>query len=297
MAKFAQISAQLRTSIHTLVINLERDKARLAALSTEFARHGMAFERFAAVEGLAVPAGLRNYFFDVEGRPAATLTQGEIGCYASHLSLWQRVACRHYPDATLICEDDIRLPDNFPAVLNDALGAAPAGWDVIRLSAPSRRTIWPIRQICDGHRLVHYSKIPALLGAYLISQRGAEKLVKAGLRTRPVDLDMARPWEIGLNLYGVDPAPVYQPTRNPSSIDAVEQRRYARRATGFLGIRSRLFGRERFRALRAQRTHRRPPPGGRGRVAEPVPGPLRLRCPARRPGTDRCAGRNEAFEM
>ena len=57
---------------------------------------------------------------------------------------------------------------------------------------------------------------------------------------------MARPWEIGLNLYGVDPAPVYQPTRNPSSIDAVEQRRYARRATGFLGIRSRLFGRERF---------------------------------------------------
>ena len=70
--------------------------------------------------------------------------------------------------------------------------------------------------------------------------------MKAGLRTRPVDLDMARPWEIGLNLYGVDPAPVYQPTRNPSSIDAVERRRYARRATGFFGIRSRLFGRERF---------------------------------------------------
>lgn len=246
MAELTQIAAQPKPSVHIVVINLERDKARLAAVSAEFARHGMIFERFAAVEGLAVPAGLRPYFFDVEGRPAPTLTRGEIGCYASHLSLWQRVACGQYPDATLICEDDIRLPDNFQAVLGEALGAAPAGWDVIRLSAPSKRTIWPIRQICDGHRLVHYSKIPTLLGAYLISQRGAGKLVKVGLRTRPVDLDMARPWEIDLNLYGVDPAPVYQPTRNPSSIDAVERRRYARRAAGFFGIRSRLLGRERF---------------------------------------------------
>src|SRR5262245_39356645 len=107
MTKFAQIGAQPRINVHTVVINLERDKARLAAVAAEFARHGMAFERFAAAEGLAVPAGLRNYFFDVEGRPAPTLTKGEIGCYASHLSLWQRVACGQYPDATLICEDDI----------------------------------------------------------------------------------------------------------------------------------------------------------------------------------------------
>jgi glycosyl transferase family 25 len=246
MAEFIPIGARPSASVHTVVINLERDRARLAAVAAELARHGMAFERFAAVEGLAVPTALRGYFFDVEGHPTPTLTKGEIGCYASHLSLWQRVACGQYPDATLICEDDIRLPDNFLAVLNDALNAAPAGWDVIRLSAPSKRTIWPIRQICDGHRLVHYSKIPTLLGAYLISRRGAEKLVRPGLRTRPVDLDMARPWEIGLNLYGVDPAPVHQPTKNPSSIDAVEQRRYARRATGFFGIGSRLFGRERF---------------------------------------------------
>jgi glycosyl transferase family 25 len=238
----------------TVVINLERDKARLAAVSAEFGRHGMTFERFAAVEGLTVPDALRGYFFDAEGEPAGTLTRGEIGCYASHLSLWQRVASGQYPDVTLICEDDIRLPDNFLAVLETALGAAPADWpadwDVIRLSAPSKRTIWPVRQICDGHRLVHYSKIPTLLGAYLISRRGAQKLLKPGLRTRPVDLDMARPWEIDLNLYGVDPAPVYQSTKNASSIDAVEKRHYARRATGFVGIRSRLFGRDRFQRYR-----------------------------------------------
>jgi glycosyl transferase family 25 len=250
MAKLAQVSEQPRTRVFAVVINLERDKARLATVSAEFARHGMAFERFAAVEGLTVPDALRDYFFDAEGEPAGTLTRGEIGCYASHLSLWQRVASGQYPDATLICEDDIRLPDNFPAVLKTALGAAPADWDVIRLSAPSKRTIWPVRHICDGHRLVHYSKIPTLLGAYLISRRGAQKLLKPGVRTRPVDLDMARPWEIDLNLYGVDPALVYQPTKNASSIDAVEKRHYARRAAGFTGIRSRLFGRDRFQRYR-----------------------------------------------
>jgi glycosyl transferase family 25 len=249
MAKDCQLDALSPASVPTVVINLERDKARLVAVAAEFARQDMAFQRFAAVEGLAVPDSLRDYFFDGDGRPAARLTKGEIGCYASHLSVWQRVACGPHP-VTLVCEDDIRLPDQFQAVLAAALAAAPAGWDVIRLSAPSKRTLWPVGRICDRHRLVHYSKIPPLLGAYLISQRGARKLLRPGLRARPVDLDMARPWETGLHLYGIDPAPVYQPTRNASSIDRVEKRHYARRATGFLGIRSRLFGRDRFRRYR-----------------------------------------------
>jgi len=250
MLKTAQSVTQSAACVHTVVINLDRDKARLATVSMEFAREGMAFERFVGVEGLDVPAALRTYFFGVDGRPAPTLTGGEIGCYASHLSLWRRVAAGQHPSPTLICEDDIRLPGNFRAVVDAALAAAPQGWDVIRLSAPTKRTIWPVRRICDGHRLVHYSKIPTLLGAYLISKGGAEKLLKPGLRSHPVDVDMARPWEIDLNLYGVDPAPVYQPTRNLSSIDAVEQRRYARRATGFFGIRSRLQGRDRFARYR-----------------------------------------------
>jgi glycosyl transferase family 25 len=231
---------------HAVVINLDRDKARLERIAAEFARCGMAFERFAAVEGLAVPTGLRQYFFCADGRPAPSLTKGEIGCYASHLALWRRVVSGQYPAVTLVCEDDIRLPEDFRDLLDATLTRAPEGWDIIRLSAPTRRLTWPIRTISDDHRLVRYSKVPSLLGAYLVSQAGAKKLLKAGLRTRPVDLDMARTWETDLSLYGVEPAPVHQPTRNSSSIDAVEQRRYARRARGLLGIRSRLFGRERF---------------------------------------------------
>src|SRR5262249_37613454 len=158
MLKPAQSVTQPAGGVHTVVINLERDRARLATVSTEFARQGMAFERFVGVEGLDVPTPVRAYFFGVNGRPAPTLTGGEIVCYASHLSLWRRVASGQNPSPTLICEDDIRLPGNFRAVVDAALAAAPQGWDVIRLSAPTKRTIWPVRQICDGHRLVLYSK-------------------------------------------------------------------------------------------------------------------------------------------
>jgi glycosyl transferase family 25 len=232
--------------VHAVVINLDRDQPRLAAVSTEFARCGMAFERFAGVNGLAVPEVARPYFFGADGRPPQTLTRGEVGCYASHLILWRRVAQGRCEAPTLICEDDIGLPGDFVDILHAALASADEGWDIIRLSAPSRRVMWRVCPMPEGYDLVRYSKVPVLLGAYLISQQGARKLLKPGLRTRPVDIDLARPWELDLNIYGVAPAPVYQPTTNSSSIDALEKRRYPRRAHGFLGIRSRLLGRDRL---------------------------------------------------
>lgn len=232
--------------VRTVVINLDRDQARLAAVSKEFARSSIAFERFAAVNGLAVPEAVRPYFFGADGRPAPTLTRGEVGCYASHLTLWRRIAQGRYGAPTLICEDDIGLAQDFVDVLDATLRSVDEGWDIIRLSVLSNRVVWPVCRIPEGYDLVRYSKVPVRLGAYLISEQGARKLLKPGLRTRPVDIDLARPWELDLNVYGIDPAPVFQPTTNPSSIDAIEQRRYPRRARGVLGIPSRLLGRDRL---------------------------------------------------
>jgi glycosyl transferase family 25 len=179
-----------------VVINLDRDRPRLNSVAAEFARCGMTFERFSAVDGLAVPAALRPYFFGADSRPAPTLTRGEIGCYASHMALWQRIASGQYPAVMLICEDDIELPESFEHLLAAILAGAPEGWDVIRLSAPSRRPTWPVGPVCEGHQLVRYSKVPSLLGAYLVSRRGARKLLKSGLRTRPIDNAKSPNWEM-----------------------------------------------------------------------------------------------------
>jgi len=172
MPKRARVRGRLENSVHIVVINLERDKARLATVAAEFARCGMAFGRFAAVDGLAMPAALSSYFFGAAGRPNPTLTKGEIGCYASHLMVWRRVASGQCPAVTLICEDDIRLPQDFAGVLSAAVASAPEGWDIIRLSAPTKRMIWPVRHVCDGHQLVRYSKVPRFLGLTSYRSRG-----------------------------------------------------------------------------------------------------------------------------
>src|SRR5262245_23908593 len=112
--------------IPALVINLDRSTDRLAHVRAEFARVGMGFERVAAVDGTNLPASLQPYFCNAAGELISKLRPGEIGCYASHLAIWQRVAVSDTP--TLVCEDDITLPDGFRALVNATLAAAPAGW-------------------------------------------------------------------------------------------------------------------------------------------------------------------------
>jgi glycosyl transferase family 25 len=90
-------------SIPAIVINLDRSLDRLAHIKAEFARAGMAFERFSAVDGCELPAGVKPYFCDATGRLVSPLTAGEIGCYASHLAIWQRIAAGRYGQATLVC--------------------------------------------------------------------------------------------------------------------------------------------------------------------------------------------------
>src|SRR5262245_2512554 len=133
MARQVEGCRRLEGGVHAVVINLDRDQARLAKVSREFAGCGMGFERFAAVNGLTVPPAARPFFFGADGQPSPTLTKGEIGCYASHLSIWQRIRQGRCAAPALICEDDIHLPDDFVSVLNAAMTAVDEGWDIIRL--------------------------------------------------------------------------------------------------------------------------------------------------------------------
>jgi glycosyl transferase family 25 len=209
------------------LINLDRSSDRLAHMQTEFARAGMDFERFPAVDGTDLPQALKSYFCDASDKIISPLRPGEIGCYASHLAIWQKMAAGTSP--VLVCEDDISLPDHFQRLLEATLSAAPAGWDVVRLSSPSWRPVAPLCDLDGTHKLVRYWREPTLTGATLVSPQGARKLLKPGLRTRPVDVDLRRPWVFGIETFGVWPPPVTQDV-HPSIILATGARhRYRRR--------------------------------------------------------------------
>lgn len=204
-------------SVPAIVISLDRSPDRLAHMEREFARVGMAFERFAGVDGLALPESVKPYFCDASGSIVSPLRPGEIGTYASHLAVWQRIAAGSYGPAALVCEDDISLPLDLAQLL-DRLSRARGGWDIMRLSSPTTRSVAVLAHLGNGRQLIRYWNIPPLAGAYMISRAGAGKLLKPGLRIRAVDNDMAHPWLFGLDAYGVLPPPVLQDTDASSSI-------------------------------------------------------------------------------
>jgi glycosyl transferase family 25 len=194
------------------LINLERSADRLARMTAEFQRVGVGFERFPAVNGTDLPAGHASYFCDASGRIASPLSPGEIGCYASHLGIWQRIVDGE-PPAALICEDDIILPTDLAALLEATAGALPAGWDIVRLVDMDnwgRKRALALAPLPGNRHIIRYWRAPMRAGAYIISRAGAKKLLRPGLRCYGVDADLRRPWLFALDHYGVHPAPIIQ---------------------------------------------------------------------------------------
>jgi GR25 family glycosyltransferase involved in LPS biosynthesis len=106
------------------VINLQSRPDRLAAFRA--ANPGLAFERFAAVEGAARPrdAWIADGLITADNEYSA----GAIGCAMSHVSLWRHCASSGRP--VCIIEDDVLLRDNFVVAANVLL-AGLARWDIV----------------------------------------------------------------------------------------------------------------------------------------------------------------------
>jgi len=217
------------SKIPIFLINLDRDSDRLERMRREFYRVGLSFERLPAISGTDLPPAQKPYFCDSNGAIASTgLRRGEIGCYASHLSVWRQIVDRNLGPAVLVCEDDLTLPDNSAELLDSLIPAAPKGWDIIRLSSFPRKAVSHVARLAGDYQLVRYWKIPVLTGAYLVSRNGAEKLLRPGLRTDPVDVEVSRPWLFGIDAYGVVPTPIIQ-NIDKSTIDIMDDRNHVHR--------------------------------------------------------------------
>lgn len=211
------------------LINLDRDPDRLAHMRGEFAREGLAVERVSAVLGLAMPDWVKPYFLDAEGRIASALKPGEVGCYASHLVVAKRLLEDGHAFA-LVCEDDLILPDGILPLLQEAVAALPEGWDILRLSNPVKAP-WQVRAtLARGHDLAVYARVPNNTGAHLLSRAGAAKLLAPGLRHLQIDEHLRRPWLLGIETYGIVPAPIRSNIFD-STIDQIGDRGLAREGT------------------------------------------------------------------
>lgn len=197
-----------------VVINLDRDQERLAYMSRQLDRLQILFQRFPAFYGTQLPPALQPYFQDLE-----FLSKGEIGCYASHLAVYQAIADGAIAAPVLVLEDDVALPDDLAEAIAAILAQAPGDWDFVRLSGNAKRAFFAVSELGGERLLVRYAVSPSSNAGMLVSRSGATKFLKQVPRRMPIDQDNRCPWEFGLNLYGVMPAPIRGNTLPTSSID------------------------------------------------------------------------------
>lgn len=213
--------------LKSYVINLDRDAERLAKFQAHAEASGLPVERVAGVLGadLASAPDVISYFEEngaVSRRVTDALKPGEIGNYASHLRVLQRMLADG-AETALIFEDDAMVLPTLPGVIAEVLAKVPPDWDFVRLGNEPKRAYVAIDTLAGGYELVRYSKISNNATANLVNLSGARKFLAPRLRTLASDEDMRRPWRYGLVEYGVIPRPIGI-IRSPSTIDALGQR-------------------------------------------------------------------------
>lgn len=189
------------------LINLPRATARRQKMEQQLARLGLRYTLFPGVDGRAeeqrllantdIPAFERNM-----GRK---ILIGGIGCYHSHLAVWEAFLATDHPIA-LILEDDVVFHDDFLAALRLALRAR-AHWDFLKLNRI--RAKLPVSQGRIGpYRLNAYIGPATGTGAYLITRETAARLLPAMRRvTRATDHEINRFFLHDFRLRGLEPFP------------------------------------------------------------------------------------------
>ncbi|AMG30449.1 UDP-glucose--lipooligosaccharide glucosyltransferase [Grimontia hollisae] len=136
----------------------------------------------------------------IKGYP---LKPGELGCFASHYSLWER--CVELNEPLLVLEDDIELEDDFLNVYKKMhLLAESIPYFRIGRVLDAKYKIF--KQIDDCHDLVLYTKPVRSTQGYMITPEAAKKFIDAAYNWyEPVDDFMEKEWLHGVLNFGIEP--------------------------------------------------------------------------------------------
>ena len=203
--------------VKIFVISLRTAGVRRAEASKQMANFGVPFEFFDAIEGAA---GHADWFKGIDHRLFAINTRrhhptpGELGCYASHLSLWKWVIDHDRP--VVILEDDFQLEPGFANVI-DELEPLVNEFGFIRLQsmhgprAILKRLRPAAREVLRRNGLsVRYLSDPPLYAlAYAIGPEAARRLVRASTTLfAPVDKFIQQTWIHETPIHVLSPAVV-----------------------------------------------------------------------------------------
>jgi len=190
------------------VVSLPSSHARRAAVEDNFRSFNHPWSFFDAMTGDA-PCALKESPERQMSRFGRRLSAGEVGVFKSHLGLLEAFESRPQLDWLLVLEDDVWIDTQFPFLkIIDLLDSRRIHY--LRLFA---RRCKPADLVLNlgVRQLIRFRTDPYGAQAYMIDRTGAERL-RRSIRTidRPVDDQMARFWEHGLEPYSIFPFPAVE---------------------------------------------------------------------------------------
>lgn len=189
------------------LINLPRATARREKMELQLAAMGLPYTLFPGVDGRAEEARLLANTDQAafERNMGRKILIGGLGCYHSHLGVWEAFLASGAPIA-LVMEDDVVFHDDFLPAVALAIKAQ-AHWDFLKLNRI--RAKLPISQGQIGpYHLNAYVGPNTGTGAYLINRATAAKLLPAMCRvTRATDHEINRFFVHDFRLRGLEPFP------------------------------------------------------------------------------------------
>ncbi|MEP3438032.1 MAG: glycosyltransferase family 25 protein [Hoeflea sp.] len=174
-------------------INLDRSPERDASFRAECARVGIEPTRVAAVDGRTLPDEL---IAAMGPRTSGEygVGYGEIGCFLSHVRVWEIVAAQTQ-DWAFVCEDDIHFASNAANFLQSS-DWLPRDADLLKAETVFQRVLMGKEpaSLAFGHGLFRLSSVHGGTAGYFVSRWGAEKLLKlTSAACDPVDQLMFNP--------------------------------------------------------------------------------------------------------
>lgn len=139
MAQFISYPEKTKLSFDEIyMINLERRTERREKMEKSFMELGLDYTYVAAIDGktltdeVLIQKGIKlmpEYVDPYHKRP---MTAGEIGCFLSHYSIWQKIV-ENNQEYVLVLEDDLRFEPYFNLRAESLLKEAQeiGGWDLI----------------------------------------------------------------------------------------------------------------------------------------------------------------------
>lgn len=195
-------------SFNAYVISLKKDDLRRKSIAEELSKHNIRFKFFDAIDGKSLFSPIPEYAIDIRRLwYGYELTLGEIGCFLSHRALWK--TCVELDTPLLIFEDDVEIKVNIQEILC-AISKIEEDFDFLRLSGVrTKKNIRLKIQSFPEFKVVEELRDPSGTGAYIITPRGASKLLKSSSSFFvPVDNFISQRFSNNLKSLAIFPYPV-----------------------------------------------------------------------------------------